>query len=175
MEHIQTSTEWYRTLVGDHSAHNNIYITHSHKLKRKRIQFPGHFHRPEKWVISFLLLWHPSEVAFSRNLAFPDTVSRDSVLDIRDLNRSMQNHVVYKKIVNEVLTNHRLVEGWWWSLKTCNTNDQLFLSAADGEVTWERLGCWLMTLKLTCSRPIHDKHGAPDWLAVARTKPVFQN
>ena len=81
------------------------------KLKRKRLQFAGHCYRAENEIISSLLLWHPTGSVHSRKLTFPDTIARDSGLDIRDLGTAMQDRVVWKGIVMGVPITHRVAEG----------------------------------------------------------------
>ncbi|CAI9727699.1 Hypothetical predicted protein [Octopus vulgaris] len=55
------------------------------------------------------LFYESTSIALAepRKLTFSDTISRDSGLDIKDLNTAMQDRVVWKGIVNGVPTNHR--------------------------------------------------------------------
>ena len=91
----------------DHATLNPIYgdlTPLSLRLKQKRLQFAGHCHRAKNEVISSLLLWHPTGRVHPRKLTYPETIARDSGLDIRDLSTAMQDRAVWREIVMGIPT-----------------------------------------------------------------------
>lgn len=83
------------------NIHLSIYLSNKHPSNRE--------------IVSVLLLWHSSVSAFSWKLTFPDTLAWDSGLNIGDSNTGPNSA---ERFVNGVLTNNRVVEGWWWYIFT---------------------------------------------------------
>ena len=74
-------------------------------LKAKRVQFAGHCFRASSEVISSLLLWKPMRVVQrSRKFTFPDMISRDTGLDLRDLSTAMRDRDSWRQRVQSIVS-----------------------------------------------------------------------
>ena len=89
-----------------HPSLNDVYgelPRISSLVRKRRVQFAGHWARASDELISSFVLWrHPSSRGRSRKLTFPDIVSRDTGIPKEDLLAAMTDREYWKGVVNSI-------------------------------------------------------------------------
>ena len=83
----------------DHHTLSEIYGNIpklSTRLAERRARFAGHCFRAKDEAVSDLVFWKPSN---SRKLTFPDVISRDTGIDVKELPTAMEDRDCWREIV----------------------------------------------------------------------------
>ena len=83
----------------DHPTLIQIYnglLRISSILTSRRLRFAGHCFRAKEEIISKILLWSPIGPR-SRKLTFPDTLKRETGLEIAEMKTAMQDRELWRK------------------------------------------------------------------------------
>lgn len=79
----------------------------------RRTRFDGRFYRAKGQIISDVILWRlPCAKRESRPLTFPDTLARDTGLDLNELLQAMLDRSLWQDVVKSIST----VVVWWLSI-----------------------------------------------------------
>ena len=85
-----------------HPTKKQIYGNIPPLSTRRRTQFAGHCYRATGEIISSLLLWQPLSSKRSRKLTYPDIISRDTGIEVKELGVAMLDRGVWKEVVGGI-------------------------------------------------------------------------
>ena len=71
----------------------------SDTLMRRRLQFAGHCQRAESEIISSLMLWNQRLPIRYRKTTYPQTLSRDSGIEVGELGQAMRDRTLWHAFV----------------------------------------------------------------------------